>query len=169
MKILMFSTHSMKYIWYSPQKSKYPLFIQHSSFNNFATIIFARNLEIHWFKPRRHMVANNCRICIFSISWETHRVILMICIHILILFWLWFFLYMRASSWDFNIFHARTLSKGSDQPAHLHGSLVGAFATIVNAAWLSCFCSELPSIRCENEKIQTHSSGDWAFFSFSFC
>ena len=27
MKILMFSTHSMKYIWYSPQKSKYPLFI----------------------------------------------------------------------------------------------------------------------------------------------
>ena len=24
-KILMFSTHSMKYIWYSPQKSKYPL------------------------------------------------------------------------------------------------------------------------------------------------
>ena len=25
MKILMFSTHSMKYIWYSPQKSKYPL------------------------------------------------------------------------------------------------------------------------------------------------
>ena len=26
MKILMFSTHSMKYIWYSPQKSKYPLF-----------------------------------------------------------------------------------------------------------------------------------------------
>ena len=28
MKILMFSTHSMKYIWYSPQKSKYPLFIE---------------------------------------------------------------------------------------------------------------------------------------------
>ena len=27
MKILMFSTHSMKYIWYSPQKSKYPLSI----------------------------------------------------------------------------------------------------------------------------------------------
>ena len=27
MKILMFSTHSMKYIWYSPQKSKYPLCI----------------------------------------------------------------------------------------------------------------------------------------------
>ena len=27
MKILMFSTHLMKYIWYSPQKSKYPLFI----------------------------------------------------------------------------------------------------------------------------------------------
>ena len=27
MKILMFSTHSMKYIWYSPQKSKYPLYI----------------------------------------------------------------------------------------------------------------------------------------------
>ena len=26
MKILMFSTHSMKYIWYSPQKSKYPLY-----------------------------------------------------------------------------------------------------------------------------------------------
>ena len=26
MKILMFSTHSMKYIWYSPKKSKYPLF-----------------------------------------------------------------------------------------------------------------------------------------------
>ena len=25
-KILMFSTHSMKYIWYSPQKSKYPLY-----------------------------------------------------------------------------------------------------------------------------------------------
>ena len=25
MKILMFSTHSLKYIWYSPQKSKYPL------------------------------------------------------------------------------------------------------------------------------------------------
>ena len=24
----MFSTHSMKYIWYSPQKSKYPLFIK---------------------------------------------------------------------------------------------------------------------------------------------
>ena len=23
----MFSTHSMKYIWYSPQKSKYPLYI----------------------------------------------------------------------------------------------------------------------------------------------
>ena len=28
MKILMFSTHSMKYIWYSPQKSKYPLYIK---------------------------------------------------------------------------------------------------------------------------------------------
>ena len=28
MKILMFSTHSMKYIWYSPQKRKYPLFIR---------------------------------------------------------------------------------------------------------------------------------------------
>ena len=28
MKILMFSTHSMKYIWCSPQKSKYPLFIK---------------------------------------------------------------------------------------------------------------------------------------------
>ena len=27
MKILMFSTHSMKYIWYSLQKSKYPLYI----------------------------------------------------------------------------------------------------------------------------------------------
>ena len=27
MKILMFSTHSLKYIWYSPQKSKYPLYI----------------------------------------------------------------------------------------------------------------------------------------------
>ena len=26
MKILMLSTHLMKYIWYSPQKSKYPLF-----------------------------------------------------------------------------------------------------------------------------------------------
>ena len=24
---MMFSTHSMKYIWYSPQKSKYPLFL----------------------------------------------------------------------------------------------------------------------------------------------
>ena len=29
MKILMFSTHSMKYICYSPQKSKYPLYIIH--------------------------------------------------------------------------------------------------------------------------------------------
>ena len=27
MKILMFSTHSMKYIWYSFQKSKYPIYI----------------------------------------------------------------------------------------------------------------------------------------------
>ena len=27
MKFLIFSTHSMKYIWYSPQKSKYPLCI----------------------------------------------------------------------------------------------------------------------------------------------
>ena len=27
MKILMFSTHSMRYFWYSPQKSKYPLCI----------------------------------------------------------------------------------------------------------------------------------------------
>ena len=26
-KILLFSTHSMKYIWYSSQKSKYPLYI----------------------------------------------------------------------------------------------------------------------------------------------
>ena len=26
-KLLIFSTHSMKYIWYSPQKSKYPLYI----------------------------------------------------------------------------------------------------------------------------------------------
>ena len=26
-KLLIFSTHSIKYIWYSPQKSKYPLFI----------------------------------------------------------------------------------------------------------------------------------------------
>ena len=25
LKTLKFSTHSMKYIWYSPQKSKYPL------------------------------------------------------------------------------------------------------------------------------------------------
>ena len=31
MKLLIFSTHSMKYICYSPQKSKYPLFI--SAFN----------------------------------------------------------------------------------------------------------------------------------------
>ena len=30
MKILMFSTHSMKYIWYSPQKSKYPLYTSFS-------------------------------------------------------------------------------------------------------------------------------------------
>ena len=29
-KLLIFSTHSIKYIWYSPQKSKYPLYI-HSS------------------------------------------------------------------------------------------------------------------------------------------
>ena len=27
MKIRMFSTHSMKYIWYSPQKSKYLLYL----------------------------------------------------------------------------------------------------------------------------------------------
>ena len=27
MKILMFSLHSMKYLWYSQQKSKYPLYI----------------------------------------------------------------------------------------------------------------------------------------------
>ena len=27
MKLLIFLTHSMKYIWYSPQKRKYPLFI----------------------------------------------------------------------------------------------------------------------------------------------
>ena len=27
MKILIFSLHSVKYIWNSPQKSKYPLFI----------------------------------------------------------------------------------------------------------------------------------------------
>ena len=33
MKILMFSTHSMKYIWYSPQKSKYPLCIPLSFFH----------------------------------------------------------------------------------------------------------------------------------------
>ena len=26
MKLLIFSTHSMTYIWYSPQKSKYPLY-----------------------------------------------------------------------------------------------------------------------------------------------
>ena len=26
-KMLIFSTHSMKYIWYSPKKSKYPLYI----------------------------------------------------------------------------------------------------------------------------------------------
>ena len=26
LKTSKFSTHSMKYIWYSPQKSKYPLF-----------------------------------------------------------------------------------------------------------------------------------------------
>ena len=26
-ELLIFSRHSMKYIWYSPQKSKYPLFI----------------------------------------------------------------------------------------------------------------------------------------------
>ena len=32
MKILMFSTHSMKCIWYSPQKSKYPLFIYFFSY-----------------------------------------------------------------------------------------------------------------------------------------
>ena len=42
MKILMFSTHSMKYIWYSPQKSKYPLFILWSLFSyhveNMATL-----------------------------------------------------------------------------------------------------------------------------------
>ena len=33
MKILMLSTHSMKYIWYSPQKSKYPLFISLGEIN----------------------------------------------------------------------------------------------------------------------------------------
>ena len=27
-KLLIFSTHSMKYIWYSPQNSKYPLCIE---------------------------------------------------------------------------------------------------------------------------------------------
>ena len=37
MKILMFSTHSMKYIWYSPQKSKYPLYNISSFFLTRAT------------------------------------------------------------------------------------------------------------------------------------
>ena len=32
-EILMFSTHSMKYIWYSPQKSKYPLIISLGEIN----------------------------------------------------------------------------------------------------------------------------------------
>ena len=39
MKILMFSTHLMKYIWYSPQKSKYPLLtvcLPSASFNSTA-------------------------------------------------------------------------------------------------------------------------------------
>ena len=33
MKLLVFLTHSMKYIWYSPQKSKYPLYIFQSTYH----------------------------------------------------------------------------------------------------------------------------------------
>ena len=36
MNLLIFSSHSMKYIWYSPQKSKYPLYAisQYANENN---------------------------------------------------------------------------------------------------------------------------------------
>ena len=73
MKILMFSTHSMKYIWYSPQKSKYPLYILRSEVNsirlrakkgpappflgNFADISY---LEEN-FKP--HLLRDVCTLC----------------------------------------------------------------------------------------------------------
>ena len=41
LKIQMFSTHLMKYIWYSPQKSKYPLFI-------FSVFLFLWAVKISW-------------------------------------------------------------------------------------------------------------------------
>ena len=67
------------------------------------------------------------------------------------------------------VYIPRTDTQQRLRQACASGSPVGAFATIVNAAWFSCFHSELPSIRCEKEKIQTHSLGDWAFyFTFRF-
>ena len=49
------------------------------------------------------------------------------------------------------------------------GSLFGAFATIVNVAWFNCFHSELPSIRCENERFRlTGRSRVGVFFFLSF-
>ena len=39
-EILIFSTHSMKYIWYSPQKSKYPLCRKEYSLDTFPSFYF---------------------------------------------------------------------------------------------------------------------------------
>ena len=83
-------------------------FFHHCSFNSFATTIFARNLVIHWFKRRRYKVANNN----YCFSCETQsRIILRT------------FLYMRATSWDFSLFHTRSLSIDSNKSAHLAVSL----------------------------------------------
>ena len=84
------------------QFSLFWCFFHQCSFNSFATTIFARNLVIHWFKRRRNKVTNN--------KWD------------LIVYYT-SFLYMKATSWGFSLFHPRSLSKDSNKSAHLAVSL----------------------------------------------
>ena len=61
MKILMFSTLSMKYIWYSPKKSKYPLFhFKRQTQNIQVVLVSARHNLV---KSKRKIVSKVCHLC----------------------------------------------------------------------------------------------------------
>ena len=61
----------------------------------------------------------------------------------------------------------RTGIKRRLRPACASGSLFGVFDAIVNAAWFNCYRSDLPSIRCENERLRLKGRSRVGAFSFS--
>ena len=68
MKILMFSTHSMKYIWYSPQKSKYPLYIRHFELSTGDVIMnIAVSFSLRFAENMLNMSLGSFQIAPFSI------------------------------------------------------------------------------------------------------